>query len=73
MRLLRGTALAAFSTLTVCDPTWAASLQVAPVMVEVAAPGAATTLKLRNEGTTPVKLAAVFVAEKGKPLTTQVQ
>src|SRR5215471_17151953 len=54
MRLLRGTALAAFSMLAVCDPTWAASLQVAPVMVEVAAPGAATTLKLRNEGTTPL-------------------
>src|SRR5215467_1795122 len=54
MRLLRGTALAAFSMLTVCEPTWAASLQVSPVMVEVAAPGAATTLKLRNEGTTPL-------------------
>jgi len=26
-----------------------------------------------NEGTTPVKIDAVFVAEKGKPLTTQVQ
>jgi quercetin dioxygenase-like cupin family protein len=26
-----------------------------------------------NKGTVPVKLAAVFVAEKGKPLTTQVQ
>ena len=27
----------------------------------------------RNEGTTPVKIDAVFVAEKGKPLTTQAQ
>ncbi len=27
----------------------------------------------KNAGTTPVKLAAVFVAEKGKPLTTQVK
>ncbi|HEX7254054.1 MAG TPA: cupin domain-containing protein [Thermoanaerobaculia bacterium] len=26
-----------------------------------------------NKGTTPVKISAVFVAEKGKPLTTQVQ
>ncbi|HEY6931565.1 MAG TPA: cupin domain-containing protein [Thermoanaerobaculia bacterium] len=25
-----------------------------------------------NKGTTPVKISAVFVAEKGKPLTTQV-
>jgi fimbrial chaperone protein len=54
MRLFRGTALAAFSMLTMCDLSWAASLQVAPVMIEVAAPGAATTLKLRNEGTTPL-------------------
>src|SRR4029453_5113035 len=53
MRLLRGTALAAFSMLTVCDPSWAASLQVSPVLGEVAAPGAATTLKPRNEGTAP--------------------
>src|SRR5437899_9338654 len=54
MRLFRGTALAVFTTLTVCDPSWAASLQVAPVKVEVASPGAATTVKLRNEGTTPL-------------------
>jgi fimbrial chaperone protein len=32
----------------------AASLQVAPVLVEVPAPGAASTLKLRNEGTKPI-------------------
>ena len=54
MRLFRGTALAAFSMLAVCDLSRAASLQVAPVMIEVAAPGAATTVKLRNEGTTPL-------------------
>jgi fimbrial chaperone protein len=54
MRLFRGTALATFSMLTVCDLSWAASLQVAPVMIEVAAPGAATTVKLRNEGTAPL-------------------
>ena len=32
----------------------AASLQVAPVLVEVPAPGATSTLKLHNEGTTPL-------------------
>jgi fimbrial chaperone protein len=32
----------------------AASLQVAPVRVEVAAPGAASTITLRNEGSTPL-------------------
>jgi fimbrial chaperone protein len=32
----------------------AASLQVAPVLVEVPAPGATATLKLRNEGTKPL-------------------
>jgi len=34
--------------------TQAASLQVAPVLVEVPAPGAAATLKLRNEGSKPL-------------------
>jgi len=34
--------------------THAASLQVAPVLVEVPAPGAAATLKLRNEGNRPL-------------------
>jgi fimbrial chaperone protein len=32
----------------------AASLQVAPVLVEIPAPGAASTLKLRNEGAKPL-------------------
>jgi fimbrial chaperone protein len=32
----------------------AASLQVAPVLVEVPAPGAASTLKLRNDGAKPI-------------------
>ena len=32
----------------------AASLQVEPVLVEVTAPGAASTVTLRNEGTTPI-------------------
>lgn len=37
-----------------CAASRAASLQVAPVSVEVPAPGAAATLKLRNEGTKPL-------------------
>src|SRR5690242_18933580 len=32
----------------------AGSLQVAPVGIEVAAPGAASSIKLRNEGATPI-------------------
>jgi fimbrial chaperone protein len=35
-------------------PLSAASLQVAPVSIEVQAPGAAATIKLRNDGTTPL-------------------
>ena len=35
-------------------PASAGSLQVAPVLVDVAAPGAASTVTLRNEGTTPI-------------------
>lgn len=35
-------------------PLRAASLQVAPVNIEVQAPGATATLKLRNEGTAPL-------------------
>jgi fimbrial chaperone protein len=37
-----------------CGLPQAASLQVAPVLVEVPAPGATATLKLRNEGTKPL-------------------
>jgi fimbrial chaperone protein len=37
-----------------CAMPLAASLQVAPVLVEVPAPGAASTLKLRNEGNRPL-------------------
>ena len=37
-----------------CAMSQAASLQVAPVLVEVPAPGAASTLKLRNEGNQPL-------------------
>src|SRR4029077_12374639 len=54
MRMSSVAALAAFTALTAIDPLWAASLQVAPVKVEVASPGAANSVKLRNEGTTPL-------------------
>ncbi|HLH95968.1 MAG TPA: molecular chaperone [Xanthobacteraceae bacterium] len=37
-----------------CALLHAGSLQVAPVLVEVPAPGAASTLKLLNEGTKPI-------------------
>jgi fimbrial chaperone protein len=37
-----------------CAMPQAASLQVAPVLVEVPAPGATASLKLRNEGTKPL-------------------
>src|SRR5262245_44897820 len=54
MRMSSIAASAAFTALTAADPSWAASLQVSPVKVEVASPGAATTVKLRNEGTAPL-------------------
>jgi fimbrial chaperone protein len=47
--LLLTTALASLPT-ALC----AASLQVAPVSIEVQAPAAAATLKLRNEGPSPI-------------------
>jgi fimbrial chaperone protein len=37
-----------------CAMPQAASLQVAPVLIEVPAPGATATMKLRNEGTKPL-------------------
>ena len=36
-------------------PTLADGLQVSPVTVEIAAPGATATLKLRNDGTLPIE------------------
>lgn len=45
----------AFASLAVLAPSaQAASLQVAPVRIEVAAPGAASTVTLRNEGSAPL-------------------
>jgi fimbrial chaperone protein len=46
--------LTASLALAACYPAQAGSLQVAPVLVDVTAPGAASTVTLRNEGTTPI-------------------
>src|SRR5712671_4021347 len=40
--------------LAACYPAQAGSLQVAPVLVDVTAPGAASTVTLRNEGAAPI-------------------
>jgi fimbrial chaperone protein len=48
------TALTAALALAACYPAEAGTLQVAPVLVDVTAPGAASTVTLRNEGTTPI-------------------
>jgi fimbrial chaperone protein len=50
--LIRASLTALFAS--PCAMSQAASLQVAPVLVEVPAPGAAATLKLRNEGNRPL-------------------
>jgi fimbrial chaperone protein len=47
-------ALTAALALAACYPAEAGTLQVAPVLVDVTAPGAASTVTLRNEGTTPI-------------------
>ena len=50
-----GSAILAIALLALsAASTQAASLQVAPVGIEVAAPGTASTVKLRNEGTTAI-------------------
>jgi fimbrial chaperone protein len=46
--------LCALSAFAASAPASAGSLQVAPVLVDVTAPGAASTVTLRNEGTTPI-------------------
>src|ERR1043165_851698 len=48
------TALFAVVALAAFAPANAGSLQVEPVLVDITAPGAASTLTLRNEGTTPI-------------------
>jgi fimbrial chaperone protein len=54
MRAARLAALATLLSMTFGEPLWAASLQVAPVSIEVTAPGAGATIKLHNEGTTKI-------------------
>jgi fimbrial chaperone protein len=53
---MRSTGAALFATFVafVSSPASAGSLQVEPVLVDVAAPGAASTVTLRNEGTAPI-------------------
>src|SRR5947209_5781253 len=54
---MRSTITAVFAAVVACAasaPASAGSLQVAPVLVDVTAPGAASTVTLRNEGTTPI-------------------
>jgi len=53
---MRSTGAALFATLVAFAsfPASAGSLQVEPVLVDVAAPGAASTVTLRNEGTAPI-------------------
>ncbi len=52
-RLLPLTSLVVAGALAAA-PSWAASLQVSPVLLEVTAPGAAATLTLRNNGKRPI-------------------
>src|SRR2546421_7291176 len=44
----------AFVASAAAAPAGAGSLQVEPVLVDITAPGAASTVTLRNEGTTPI-------------------
>jgi fimbrial chaperone protein len=48
------TALFAVVAFAAAAPASAGSLQVAPVLVDITAPGAASTVTLRNEGTAPI-------------------
>jgi fimbrial chaperone protein len=48
------TALFAAAVAFAALPAGAGSLQVEPVLVDITAPGAASTVTLRNEGTTPI-------------------
>jgi len=54
---MRSTITAVFAAVVACAasaPASAGSLQVEPVLVDITAPGAASTVTLRNEGTTPI-------------------
>ena len=54
MRATANVILTATLLLTACNAAYAGSLQVEPVLLDVTAPGAASTLTLRNDGTKPV-------------------
>ena len=54
MRSLAKVALSGAIFLTVCRTAGAGSLQIEPVLIDVTAPGAASAVTLRNEGTTPI-------------------
>src|SRR3954464_4456402 len=54
---MRSTITAVFAAVVACAasaPAGAGSLQVERVLVDITAPGAASTVTLRNEGTTPI-------------------
>ena len=54
---MRSIATALFASVVACAacaPAGAGTLQVEPVLVDITAPGAASTVTLRNEGTTPI-------------------
>ena len=54
---MRSTITAVFAAVVACAasaPASAGSLQVEPVLVDITAPAAASTVTLRNEGTTPI-------------------
>jgi len=53
---MRSTATALFAALVAfaAGPAGAGTLQVEPVLVDITAPGAASTVTLRNEGTSPI-------------------
>ena len=54
---MRSVATALFASVVAAAasaPAAAGSLQVEPVLVDITAPGAASTVTLRNEGTTPI-------------------
>ena len=54
MRLITGNIVFAALFAFACGPAAAGSLQVEPVLLDVTAPGAASTVTLRNEGTQPI-------------------
>src|ERR1044072_1841261 len=54
MRSIATALFASAVALAAYAPAGASNMQVAPVLVDVAAPGAASTVTLRNEGTDPI-------------------